>query len=718
MPFDTAFNVFLVFHIFLMGVFTFLWGKDWGYKSTAAFIAGVTAMLSGYAVSVLSLPSTLESVTWFPLVMLFFRRAIGGSVPHILSCALSLSVMFLGGEPSVFYSTVLVLLIYAVWMACESSPSTGGRGLLKGLLSKGAVFLGTVVTAVLLVSFQLFPFLEFLSRTDRFGRSSSFQYATIWSLKLENLTDFILPHLFGLDMSKDAYLTRQNWLFLIYVGIFTVFFALCAILFRKDRMTFFLTFACAFSIVLSLGDSTPLYRLLYHAIPGIRFVRYPVRFLFISNFCLAMLAGAGYDLYERGLGGRPDRFKGFLRLMLIVSFFLSFVLLSLDLYGREIVSFLKSVLYPQRASGAGPADASFLFADIMNFMRFCIFFILGILLLNIGTRLNVRRSILNFSMASLIIADFCTSTMGIQPLSDRGVFHSPTPNVSLLMKDRSLFRFYASPQTRRSCGYLEGDTYDAAKKMAKDKLQPNTMMEYGLYDVGGYESLYLNNYETFSRLADDEHDSRVLNLLNVKYIATLKEIDRKGFRLVGRGAAYLYENENVMPRAFLAERYAVLKDDDAIRSHMTSPRFDPALEVVVDQEPDKIQNGNRIKNQKSKIRNKKESTNGEKDITNEYVKIVRYEPNEVVVELAATGPKFLVLGDQYYPGWKAFLDGKRVRVHRADFVLRAVFIGSAGPHTVRFVFDPFSFKLGVAVSLATALGMAWIVIATRRKKRR
>ena len=96
------------------------------------------------------------------------------------------------------------------------------------------------------------------------------------------------------------------------------------------------------------------------------------------------------------------------------------------------------------------------------------------------------------------------------------------------------------------------------------------------------------------------------------------------------------------------------------------------------------------------------------------MEIIKYSPNEVVIRAEVNSPKFLLLSDQYYPGWKAFLDTKRVKIYKADFILRAVHITRAGVHTVKFVFDPFSFKLGLAVSLVTLAAVIFFLCKRSR----
>ena len=85
--------------------------------------------------------------------------------------------------------------------------------------------------------------------------------------------------------------------------------------------------------------------------------------------------------------------------------------------------------------------------------------------------------------------------------------------------------------------------------------------------------------------------------------------------------------------------------------------------------------------------------------------------------VTASGPGVLVLTDAYHRGWRAFLeDGREVPVYLAGYVSRGVGL-PPGQHTVRFVFDPLSWRLGLAVSLA-ALLFAGLVLANRFLSRR
>jgi len=80
-------------------------------------------------------------------------------------------------------------------------------------------------------------------------------------------------------------------------------------------------------------------------------------------------------------------------------------------------------------------------------------------------------------------------------------------------------------------------------------------------------------------------------------------------------------------------------------------------------------------------------------------RIVTYEPERVVVETDSPAAGILVLTDTYAPGWQAQVSGQPTEVYIADYAFRAVRV-PAGQHRVEFVYEPVSFAVGSAVSIA------------------
>jgi hypothetical protein len=82
------------------------------------------------------------------------------------------------------------------------------------------------------------------------------------------------------------------------------------------------------------------------------------------------------------------------------------------------------------------------------------------------------------------------------------------------------------------------------------------------------------------------------------------------------------------------------------------------------------------------------------------VAVTTYEGERIAVKAKAPQNALLVLGEKYYRGWKATVDGKPVEIYPVNHILRGVYL-PPGTHTVEFVFDPLPFKVGKYLTLAS-----------------
>jgi uncharacterized membrane protein YfhO len=84
------------------------------------------------------------------------------------------------------------------------------------------------------------------------------------------------------------------------------------------------------------------------------------------------------------------------------------------------------------------------------------------------------------------------------------------------------------------------------------------------------------------------------------------------------------------------------------------------------------------------------------------VKALRYQPDSLDLSIRSKEPALLVLSENYYPGWQAWLDGAPVAIYRTDIAFRGVAI-PPGAHLVRMEFRPVILPVSAAISLGTAV---------------
>ena len=678
--FDFAFNFFIILHVFLGGIFFYLLMRDLKFLHISSLISAVVFMFSGYLVAMINLTTTLAAAIWFPLVFLFFNRSLnqGKYLKNIVLTSFFLGLMFLGGEPTPMFATVMILGLFTVTHIIINK---------KNLIKDLVIFAAVLIIFVLIFSFQIIPFLEMLKLSNR--TQADFSMATYWSFPPRDVVNFIMPFFYGSFQFQEESIMRQDWLLFSYLGIIPIILFLTAFIFRKDKYSLFFRFIFIIGLVIIYGRFTPLYQLLYKFVPGFNFIRYPVKFFFISAVAFSFLAGCGWQEYVERVNLQSIKFLRFIRGLFICAFIAAFVFLAIYQFRDNVAIFLNE--YLKKMDETHRIKNSIIFGvNLFNFRRLLVFFIIGMLALFLGAKRKIKLGLVGFIILGCIFIDlYGGKNIELNPAVKREVLHKKTRNIVFLMEDKSLFRVYTSIKMNKENEVLRGDIYEQAFENSIDHLCPNRLIEFGIYDARGYESVhneYFSRVNTIPDTAPLPSSTNVLNMLNVKYILTPKEIKDPTCKLrIKNGDNYLYENLRVLDRAYIVPEYIVIKNELDIANKLKSKDFLPQKQVILEEEP------------------KESVANNETLPDKELMKILKYRPNEVIIEAnILKKPKILVLADLYYPGWEARVNNQKAKIYKANFCLRAVYL-NPGKNMVRFSYNPVSFKIGLSISLATAI---------------
>jgi hypothetical protein len=192
--------------------------------------------------------------------------------------------------------------------------------------------------------------------------------------------------------------------------------------------------------------------------------------------------------------------------------------------------------------------------------------------------------------------------------------------------------------------------------------------------------------------------------------------DQGRFRLAHSGDVKIYENLDVLDRAFLVHRGAMAADDEAALAMMRDVSFDPAAEVILsDVEWPALPVPSAVEGRGAEGA----VVAGDADpvTVEELARVTHYAPERVEIEVTVEAPGYLVLTDAWYPGWEATVDSVPVPIYRADLLFRAVAV-RAGNHRVVFAFRPVSLRVGAGISLAGLVGLGVVAALALSKARR
>jgi hypothetical protein len=228
-----------------------------------------------------------------------------------------------------------------------------------------------------------------------------------------------------------------------------------------------------------------------------------------------------------------------------------------------------------------------------------------------------------------------------------------------------------------------------------DRIPPNANLLWHVPSVSGFSPLQTLALKTLLGRPNEESTiieldlTRPLDLLGVRYILTPRAQLPGGYPLVRSvGDINIFANPNAMPRAFVVHAAEPAPADERAVALLTGPDFDYAARLLVHDPVGPLP----------------DDGPGRAD-AGETAEVADDSGDAVTVHALLDRPGYLVLADQYYPGWQVEVDGRTAPLLRVDYLLKGVALGT-GEHVVRFVFRPRSFRIGAAVSLAALAALA------------
>lgn len=669
-----AYAVFVALHLFLAGSFTYFYLRAISVSRAGSLLGGMAFMSSPFLIGWSEHLSHLGVMVWLPLSLILVERMlIRKSLGYALGLGIVLGVQTLSGMFQFsFFALLAVVAYYLFRTLCllreRASLKEGGAYLLLMAIA--------AIVAFSLSAVQLLPSLEASEHLIRAGTGWRFnlgQFFMPGAMSFSYLITLLEPNFLGPQSTLHS-LGSRNLIENAYIGVLPLLLASVNVFNLKKRYPLFFFILALLAVSLALG--TPLYQVLLFLIPKFGLFRAPWRALYLEVFALSVLAGLGFDFL---VGVVKERRSSPSPWALAIAWLIPLTGVVL-MVNRVTAGSLD--IYP----GTPPP----LPYALRQTLILLLFFSLSLAVLLLFLRRVIGFRLFMIAALAITAVDLVGQNLWYYPALDYDQAYFPTASTEFLQEHLGLYRI-----ARYGTEFLESP------------LAPNTAMVYGLFDVQGSDIYILEDYVAFLNLIEDHGleaawlvipnieeeislDSPLIDLLGVKYILTTSEIGMDKYELVfdGQGRDIkIYENKEVLPRAFVVHRVEVVAGDEEALVRLGSGSFDPGQVVIVGQE---LPTSEVAVNEEAPLKD------------NSKAQIINYGLNAVIIEAQAENPGFLVLTDVYYPGWRVFVDGQERQLYRADYIFRAVYL-EAGNHQVRFVFEPLSFKMGLYLVLFALL---------------
>lgn len=642
--FPFAWSIYIFIQPLLAALFMYLFLLNLKLSKFSSIFGAIAFAFSSFMMMRLEFGVSGHTVLWFPLILFCIDKYVSEEQRKylwILTGAFLLS--FFSGYIQGFIYLSSISVAYFFWRLREDK---NGKNYIKLL-----AFVFALISFVLLALPQIVPFVKLLSYSARKTADIGVETVKDYYLPSQNIIQLFVPDFFG-NPATWNYWGKPNYTeFCSYLGTASIFFIIFGLLFstRKDKKFWLLIIGFSLIFIIRNPVSILLERLRIPLLSSLT----PSRLIFPIDFSFSVLASFGIssllDLQRDNLIKRVGK-------ALFISIFLYLVIFSLALGGY--------LFFP------GSVWADNFYISSRNMVLPVIFLFITIIFLKL----------------------FCLGEQKIRNIALVGFIF--ILSFDLVRQGKKYNSFIPSelifPRSELIDKLVSVNKYYRFQKTNVEIFTSNFQIMYGLNSIGGYDSFYperFSNLVSIDEILDSsskdiflgDHQSKILAMLGTKYIFSLDKLVGDNLTLIGeKGETKLYENSLAFPRAFLVDEAVVGNSDEEVLDllNVTDLQNKVILEKKVELNPGR---------------------EGEKS-----AEIISYQANKVEIKVNTSKDRVMVLSDSFYPGWEAFLDGKKVEIYRANYNIRAVKV-PMGNHKILFAYRPKTFFLSCIISFTFLL---------------
>ncbi|MFC1646642.1 YfhO family protein, partial [Patescibacteria group bacterium] len=499
--------------------------------------------------------------------------------------------------------------------------------------------LASIALFFLLTLFQSKPELDLFLRSGRLLDSNWMKEG--WFLPWQNLLQLIAPDIFGNPSTLNYWGVWNYGEFIGYIGAAGIMLASVAIFFGKKKI---FVWKASLLILLLFTLPNPISKLIYQLNTPLISSLQPTRLMGMIDFVLVLLAVFGIGILTK-LKAREVNKLSVLWIIFIIGIWLSLLIFIVNSSGTL-------------ADNLEISKRNLILPTILIFSNLTFFNLLA------RIKKEKYKRIVVLSIIAISIFDLFRFGWKFTPFTPKDLFFPSTKIISYLSSQKKPFRIM---------------TLD-------DKILPaNSNAYYGIESVSGYDPIILFRYEEFiasvergkpnidkpfgfNRIINPKnYKSPLLPLLNVKYLLTLDEVGEDGFDLVmEEGRSKVYKNENYLPRVFMVSEVINIFDNQQTIDRLYQSGFDLKTQAIVDGH---VAIG------------KKEFDPSEKIV------ILSYKGDKIEFQTSIITDRFVVITNSYDLGWKAYVNGKEVKVYRTDYAFCGILVPQ-GVKKIEFIYKP------------------------------
>lgn len=692
-PTHVAMNLGFVIHYVLAGMFTYWFLRRWNVSWTGAVVGGVAYQLAGVIGSYVSPghDGKLFVTAMLPLLLTGLTSGIRDRrLEGYAIAAIAVGLSMLSPHPQMAQYAFMAAGIFTLFLVFGEGSTTSGRDRALALgLSLAAVLVGLGVSAA-----QYLPFYAYIPYSPRDASVlRDFEFSSSYAIPWAHVPELLIPRFAGESFNRSYWGPNGIKFHSEYLGLAVVALAIVgAFDHTRRRMIVWLLGIGLVFLLVALGASTPFFRLWWEVVPFSKSMRAPGMALFIVAFITATLAALGTDRLMTGAAAR------FAKAALIGGAVVALLGLSGLLGG---LAEAMAVGVEARLGYQGWATQATAAAEVIRWSALGA----GLALAAIGAlaTLHERGALGVRPLALLVIAIVGTDLW----LNARAFWKYSHAHETLFAGDAVKAHLANVPRPFR---VWDVEVYPGAALMAH-----NIAQLYGHHGNELHSFDQINARQGTSLNFSRAGDPRILEMFAINWLivnARAAPDSLPGYRRVLSNVATsagvnatLFERETPVPYAKLVPAAVPATQEQTIPT-VVDQRFADDRVVLLDSLP-----AGRPSAAPDRLPAPVNATIGFEEWRPGYMRMR--------IDGGAPAQGYVVVSENYYPDWRATVDGRPVRVARGNGTLVTVPV-EAGARQIELRYVSDEFATGKAVSLASlgliALGVVVPPFVRRRQK--
>ena len=676
LPTATAINIGFFVHYVLAGLFTYLFLRRLGVSWSGSLIAGLAYQLSGVVASYVQPghDGKLVVTALMPLVLLGLVLAIRDRRPAGFALvAIGVAFSIFTQHVQMTYYMLLTAGLFALYLALAERPRLPVERVKALALAFGAVALGFGIAAI-----QLLPAFAHMPLSPRAeGVQGGFEVATSYAIPWAHVPEFFLKWFVG--QTETYWSTNGIKLHSEYLGLPVIALAIwgAGTSFVDRRLRFWLGSIGLLFLLVGLGSGTPFYRLWFTLMPYVKQMRAPGMSFFVVAFVVACFAGFGVERWERR--SEDQKAPGRVRTWLIAAAVIA-LLGMVGVFGN-----MARALSVSRASAVAPREI------LLGAITSALALAAVAAILWAGTRQRLRAAPTALLLALIIGGDLW--------INARPFWMFTTLHKTLYAPDPIVERIKAGPSPTR--------VLDLSRAMGQSSYPGNVLMSMNVPQLLGEHGLELRYFDdvmgghnTWRNLGNPH----LWDMFAVRWVITPSRVQGldsiPGFKRVVQGQTAsgapidLYERTAPVPYAQVVSA-AVAADSGPILATLIDARMGFDRLVLL--------------NTRDGVTARPVNALPEPSPSKATIK--HWEPGRMSITLDPAPPdsSYLVVSENWYPDWRAQIDGKPGRVLRGNWTLITVPVPS-GARQIDLTFVSAPYQRGKLITLLCSLVAVGIVI--------